>query len=69
MIKIYFPTDNSKDLLPKSLNITNMSYMFYKCNSLISLPNLSKWNTENVKDMTAMFCECNSLIDLPDISN
>ena len=46
-----------------------MSYMFYKCNSLISLPDLSKWNTENVKDMTAMFCECNSLIDLPDISN
>ena len=40
MIKIYFPTDNSKDLPPKTLNITNMSYMFYKCNSLISLPNL-----------------------------
>ena len=40
--------------------------MFYKCNSLISLPDISKWNTTNVNDMSWMFYGCNSLISLPD---
>ena len=31
-----------------------MSHMFYNCSSLISLPDLSKWNTHNVIDMTDM---------------
>ena len=26
-------------------NVTNMSYMFYGCSSLSSLPDISKWNT------------------------
>jgi len=25
--------------------------MFYKCNSLISLPDISKWNTSNIKNI------------------
>jgi len=50
-------------------NITNMSYMFDKCSSLISLPDISNWNTNNVKNMSYMFYECSSLISLPDISN
>ena len=45
-----------------------MSNMFYYCNSLISLPDISKWNTSNVYNMDRMFSECNSLISLPDIS-
>ena len=45
-----------------------MMGMFYKCNSLRSLPDISKWNTSNVNDMNWMFYECNSLISLPDIS-
>ena len=45
-----------------------MNSMFSECKSLISLPDLSKWNTSNVTDMKAMFWECNSLISLPDIS-
>ena len=49
-------------------NVTNMSYMFYNCESLISLPDISKWNTNNVKDMCYMFCNCYSLSSLPDIS-
>ena len=49
-------------------NVTNMSDMFYGCNSLISLPDISKWNTSNIKDMNKMFYRCNSLISLPDIS-
>ena len=49
-------------------NVTNMSGMFNGCSSLISLPDISKWDTKNVKDMNDMFCECSSLISLPDIS-
>ena len=29
-------------------NVTNMSWMFSDCSSLISLPDISKWNTNNV---------------------
>ena len=50
------------------INVTDMSYMFYGCSSLISLPDISKWNTNNVTDMNYMFYECSSLITLPDIS-
>ena len=42
--------------------------MFYNCNSLISLPDISNWNTENVIDISYMFYECNSLSSIPDIS-
>jgi len=38
-----------------------MSYMFYDCSSLQSLPDISKWNTENVTDMSCMFDSCSSL--------
>jgi len=36
-------------------NVTNMSYLFYECSSLLSLPDISKWNTKNVTDMSWMF--------------
>ena len=29
-------------------NVTDMSYMFYGCSSLSSLPDISKWNTNNL---------------------
>ena len=49
-------------------NITNMNYMFDRCSSLLSLPDISKWNTCNVIDMSYMFSECSALLSLPDIS-
>ena len=49
-------------------NITNMSYMFYGCSSLLSLPDISRWNTNNVTDMSYMFYNCSSLSSLSDIS-
>ena len=49
-------------------NVTNMSYMFYGCSLLSSLPDISKWNTNNVTNMNYMFCKCLSLSSLPDIS-
>ena len=45
-----------------------MSYMFYECKSLKSLPDISKWNISNVNNMSWMFSYCNSLKSLPDIS-
>ena len=42
--------------------------MFNGCSSLISLPNISKWNTNNITDMNSIFCNCLSLNSLPDIS-
>ena len=49
-------------------NITNMSYMFHRCDRLKSLPDISKWNTQNVIDMNSIFYKCKSLVSLPDIS-
>ena len=52
--------------------ITDMSSMFdcgfCEFNSLISLPDISKWNTTNVTSFWSMFNGCSSLISLPDIS-
>ena len=49
-------------------NVTSMSWMFYGCFSLISLPDISKFDTKNVINMSGMFNGCFSLISLPDIS-
>jgi len=42
--------------------------MFSECSSLSSLPDISKWNTNNVTNMSFMFYGCTSLSSLPDIS-
>ena len=49
-------------------NINDISYMFSYCDSLKSLPDISKWDTKNVKDMSYMFSMCKSLESIPDIS-
>ena len=49
-------------------NITNMSEMFYGCGTLLSLPDISKWNTENITSMKGIFFRCELLASLPDIS-
>ena len=43
-------------------NIINMEEMFYKCYSLKSLSDISKWKTNNVNNMSGMFYGCKSLI-------
>ena len=65
------PSYNNQDEFTIKLkinNITNMSFIFNKCNSFSSLPDLSKWNTSNVISMNSLFCECESLTTLSDIS-
>ena len=49
-------------------NVTNMSYMFSKCNCLLYIPNISKWDTTNIEDMSYLFYDCLTIEYLPDIS-
>ena len=46
-----------------------MAFLFSSCSSLLSLPDISKWNLDKVKNINGIFSECSSLIFLPDISN
>ena len=36
--------------------------------SLVSLPDISNWDTSNATDMSLMFCSCKNLQKLPDLS-
>ena len=49
-------------------NITDMSYMFYNCELISVLPDISIWDTSKVINMNNMFGGCKSLSYLPDIS-
>ena len=61
--------ENFKFIIPLSFyRLIDMRGMFSGCNSLISIPDISNWNTSNVKYMSDMFYKCSSLISLPDIS-
>ena len=67
-----FSVNNNDDILEiKLTNINNISiasWLFDGCSSLVSLPDIFKWNTINVTQMVWMFNGCSSLISLPDIS-
>ena len=75
LIEYFYISNNTKlkDKLEIRLNgiknIINASYMFDNCSSLLSIPNISKWNTNRVTDMSNMFYSCNSISSFPDISN
>ena len=45
-------------LFETQYNYSNLKYLFYKCSSLSSLPDISKWNTNNVTNMNSMFFVC-----------
>ena len=48
--------------------IDDISHLFEKINSLISLPNISKIDTSKIKNMSCMFKFCSNLKNLSDIS-
>ena len=48
--------------------VTKINQLFYGCTSLISLSDISYWNTSKITEMEFIFCECSSLSSLPDIS-
>ena len=43
-----------------------MSYMFDECSLLSSLPDISKWNTNNVTNMSEKFDGLKKSIKIPD---
>ena len=62
LIYIYIKLTNS------TKNFILLNEMFSNCESLLSLPDISKFETNNVIDMSYMFSNCKSLLSLPDIS-
>ena len=48
--------------------IINAKEKFYDCTSLITLPDIFKWDTNNVTNMSDMFYQCSSLQSLLYIS-
>ena len=69
----YFNTKKIKDefleiKLKDINNITDMSFLFSKCSSLSSLPDISKWDTKNITNLANLFSYCSKLSVLPDIS-
>ena len=60
-IKKYNEKNNKETLLEYlelfklEYNYVNLKYIFYNCSSLSSLPDISKWNTNNVIDISEMF--------------
>ena len=51
-----------------SIIVSDLSYMFHGCSSLIFISGISKWNTSNVTNISHMFEDCSSLKILPDLS-
>ena len=43
--------------------------MFYRCEQLKSVGDLSKWDVSHVKDMSYMFYGCKQLKSVGDLSN
>ena len=56
---IFNTKDIKKEILEIKIiginNITNASYMFYNCVSLLSLENIDNWNTSGINDMNNLF--------------
>ena len=68
----YIKINNKKEKLEIKLNgisnINNMSNMFYECSTLLSLSDISKWDTSNIMDISYIFGGFELLEYLPDIS-
>ena len=63
-----YKNNKLKIILKGINNVTDMSFMFDGCKSLLSLPDISKWDTNKVINMSRMFNKCSSLSSLPNIS-
>ena len=46
-----------------------MNEMFYGCNSLVSFPDLTRWNSEEVKVIYNIFYQCFNSMNIPLISD
>jgi len=43
--------------------------LFNDCLSLVTLPNIYKWNTNNIESIKNLFEDCCSLLIIPDIKS
>ena len=66
--KEYNNKDEIKIKLKGINSVTDMSKMFCVCETLSSLPDISKWDTSKVTNIRGMFDCCFILSSLPDIS-
>ena len=61
--------DDSLTIVLTGINdVIYMGGIFNGCRSLLSFPDIPRWNTENVTNMSMMFVDCNLLQAIPDIS-
>ena len=71
-IQSFFPIKTKNKIIEIKLIetkiINDMSYMFSRCNSLLSSSDISKWDTSNVTNMSHIFGGCAELQFIPDIS-
>ena len=51
-----------------AIKVINISELFFECENLIQLPDISKLETNNITNMDKVFYNCKSLKSLPDIS-
>ena len=58
----------SVEKLKVTSNVSDMSNMFYNCNSLTSLEGIGEWDTSSVTNMGSMFYGCRNLTSL-NVSN
>ena len=70
-----YPTDQIDDetnILKVTLKeikpVTDYSFLFFKCDSLLYFYNADKFNLSHVTNISHLFAECKSLTYLPDIS-
>ena len=61
--------DTVKVKIIMNQDVTSLDCMFYDCIALLSLSEVSDWDTSEIIDMSSMFSGCESLTSLPDISN
>ena len=68
----YYFDDLSESIIEiklKGVNkVTDISFMFYKCYSLLAVPDFSFLKTYNITKMSSVFYKCKSLAILPDLS-
>ena len=60
--------ENSITIIIKN-NLTNLSYMFSWCNSLVDINELKYLNVQYSKDFSYMFCGCSSLSNINSLQN
>ena len=70
LVKLYLKFSKSLNDLIKNKGsiISNLRFMFFKCESLVYISGISKWDLSECTDISGLFEKCSSLEYIPDIS-